>query len=138
MTDHTPETARACAEAAAEALEGVLHRDSSKCYDGVTLSGSKDCPKCGATVRETCGRIGPYVDRLEASIRAVVPALAAELTASLEREQRLREALAFYADMTGDGYDVMVASYGLSTELGCVIKDGGDKARALLAPAEEM
>lgn len=45
---------------------------------------------------------------------------------------RLREALEFYADKAFDGYDVSITDYGLSTELGEIIKDGGDRARAVL------
>lgn len=47
-----------------------------------------------------------------------------------------REALAFYADPTLDGYDVMVTNYGLSTEEGAIIRDKGDIARAALAPVQ--
>lgn len=48
----------------------------------------------------------------------------------------LVEALEFYADRDGDGYRVDVTNYGLSTEEGDIVKDGGDRARAALAKAK--
>ena len=42
------------------------------------------------------------------------------------------EALRFYADEHYDGYDVCITDYGLSTENGPIITDGGDRARATL------
>ena len=45
----------------------------------------------------------------------------------------LAEALTFYADEAGDGYDVMVTNYGLSIDNGDIIKDDGQIAKAALA-----
>jgi flagellin-like hook-associated protein FlgL len=45
----------------------------------------------------------------------------------------LLEALEFYADRDGDGYDVMVTDYGLSTETGEIIQDRGERAQAAIA-----
>ncbi len=47
----------------------------------------------------------------------------------------LLAALEFYADKNGDGYDVMVTNYGLSTDEGPIVRDGGDIARAALVKA---
>ena len=44
-----------------------------------------------------------------------------------------REALIFYADKDSDGYDAMATDYGLSVDVGEIIKDGGALARAVLA-----
>jgi hypothetical protein len=49
---------------------------------------------------------------------------------------RLREALAFYADKDGDGYDVAVTNYGLSTDVGPIIRDAGEIARAVLTEGD--
>lgn len=83
--------------------------------------------------------------RLQDMIRALTPANA--LAAQAARDERMRaegaakaearnaklvEALKFYADPDLDGYDVSVTNYGLSTEDGPIIKDGGDIARAAL------
>lgn len=45
---------------------------------------------------------------------------------------RLREALEFYADRSFEGYAVHIIDYGLSTEEGEIVKDGGQRARAAL------
>jgi len=45
----------------------------------------------------------------------------------------LRGVLEFYADRDGDGYRVDVTNYGLSTEEGDIVRDGGERARAALA-----
>lgn len=58
---------------------------------------------------------------------------AAALEAAQARIAALEEALRFYADPGLDGYDVAVTDYGLSTEEGHIIKDGGAIARAALA-----
>ena len=56
--------------------------------------------------------------------------------AKLEAAEKLAEAMSFYADKNGDGYDVMVTNYGLSTDEGPIVQDGGDIARAALAAWE--
>ncbi|WP_156360215.1 hypothetical protein [Sphingomonas sp. Leaf226] len=45
----------------------------------------------------------------------------------------LRGVLEFYADRDGDGYQVDVTNYGLSTEEGEIVRDRGERARAALA-----
>lgn len=58
-----------------------------------------------------------------------------EAVARLEAENdRLRKALEFYADRDFDGYDITVTDYGLGTQTGVIIKDGGEIARAALEP----
>ncbi len=52
--------------------------------------------------------------------------------ADRERADRAEAALAFYADPDGDGYDVIVTDYGLSTDNGDIIKDRGAIARTAL------
>ncbi len=49
-----------------------------------------------------------------------------------DRIEQLEAALRFYADESLEGYDFSVIDYGLSVELGEIIKDGGAKARAAL------
>lgn len=49
----------------------------------------------------------------------------------------LRAALEFYADRDGDGYRVDVTNYGLSTEEGEIVRDGGQRARDALAALKE-
>lgn len=88
---------------------------------------------------------GAAATRVAAIIRRMLPADA--LAAQAARDERMRkegaqaaeariaklvEALKFYADPDLDGYDVSVTNYGLSTEDGPIIKDGGDIARAAL------
>lgn len=69
---------------------------------------------------------------LDARLIAIAPDLAQEVLDLRAEVARLREALEFYADKAFDGYDVSITDYGLSTELGEIIKDGGDRARAAL------
>jgi hypothetical protein len=54
------------------------------------------------------------------------------MVAAEARAERLEAALRFYADERLDGYDVAVTDYGLSTEEGHIIRDGGEIARAAL------
>lgn len=61
---------------------------------------------------------------------ATVPTLVAEV-------ERLREALAFYADLDGYGYHAAATDYGLSMELGDIIEDGGQRARAALTGSSQ-
>lgn len=56
----------------------------------------------------------------------------AAIDATQTREAELREALEFYADRDSDGYRVDVTNYGLSTEEGEIVRDGGARARAAL------
>lgn len=49
----------------------------------------------------------------------------------------LVEALEFYADADGDGYQAYPADYGLSMDLGDIIKDGGERASKALAAHHE-
>lgn len=58
-------------------------------------------------------------------------------TAAVAAMVPLIEALVFYADHDADGYRVDVTNYGLSTEEGEIIRDGGERARAALAPQPE-
>jgi hypothetical protein len=51
----------------------------------------------------------------------------------MSKIDQMREALEFYADPDGDGYRVDVTDYGLSTEEGEIVRDGGKRARAALA-----
>jgi uncharacterized coiled-coil protein SlyX len=53
------------------------------------------------------------------------------------RIAQLEAALRFYADESLEGYDFSVIDYGLSVELGEIIKDGGAKARAALKEASD-
>jgi hypothetical protein len=65
---------------------------------------------------------------------------AAEKARADRAEALLKEAvevLRFYADEGLDGYDIQVTDYGLSTQDGHIIKDGGDIARATLAKIKE-
>lgn len=48
------------------------------------------------------------------------------------------EALEFYGDKDLDGYDVGVTNYGLSTEVGKIIKDGGERAHVALAEIRKL
>ena len=73
--------------------------------------------------------VSPYSQTLAKSTEYVRSDLFDALTAE---NARLRDALEFYADKAFDGYDVSITDYGLSTELGEIIKDGGDRARAAL------
>jgi hypothetical protein len=57
---------------------------------------------------------------------------AGDHAAAEARAERLATALRFYADERLDGYDVAVTDYGLSTEEGHIIRDGGEIARAAL------
>lgn len=75
-------------------------------------------------------------DNIDHAIAAILNAvIAGELRKETE-VQALVEALRFYADPTLDGYDVHVTDYGLSTDDGHIIKDGGEKARAALTAWE--
>ena len=62
------------------------------------------------------------------------------MTTDLTAENaRLRAALAFYSDEHNCGYDVGVTNYGLSCDVGEIIRDGGNIARAALAtPAPDV
>ncbi len=56
------------------------------------------------------------------------------------QEALLKEAMAallFYADEQYDGYNVCITDYGLSTENGPIITDGGKQASATLAKLRE-
>jgi len=66
------------------------------------------------------------------SVRAILAATPTPPTMS----EDLREVLEFYADRDGDGYRVDVTNYGLSTEEGEIVRDGGKRARAALARAQ--
>lgn len=54
----------------------------------------------------------------------------AAIDATQTREAELVAALEFYADRDSDGYRVDVTNYGLSTEEGEIVRDGGARARA--------
>lgn len=66
-----------------------------------------------------------YGDVMEELVKHSLEELRAE-------NQRLREALEFYADRDGDGYDAYSTNYGLSLEAGYILKDAGDTAREAL------
>ena len=80
------------------------------------------------------GRCNPLKRHAQANARliAFAPTLAQEVLDLRAEVARLREALEFYADKAFDGYDVSITDYGMSTELGEIITDGGDRARAAL------
>lgn len=71
--------------------------------------------------------------RFIAAARDLVPAMADRLAAQKALLKEAMETLRFYADEHYDGYDVCITDYGLSTENGPIITDGGDRARATLA-----
>lgn len=48
-----------------------------------------------------------------------------------------KKALAFYADPDSDGYSATATDYGLSMEVGDIIKDGGELARSTLSQIED-
>lgn len=51
--------------------------------------------------------------------------------------EKLVEALRFYANKPLDGYDTYVADYGLRIEVGEIITDAGERARAALSAWEK-
>ena len=51
---------------------------------------------------------------------------------------KAEEALAFYEDKNGNGYDVEITDYGLSVKTGEIIKDAGDRARATLTEIRKL
>jgi len=59
-----------------------------------------------------------------------IAALETAYLAAMERCAELERALTFYADPDMDGYDIHITDYGLSTQNGPIIKDGGAIARA--------
>lgn len=63
---------------------------------------------------------------------AYIERLSADNARKAERIARLEVGLEFYADLDLSGYDVQVTNYGLSTEEGHIIRDGGDRARRSL------
>ena len=77
-------------------------------------------------------RDGITIHHISTLSEPVAPDPSPEVLALRAERDRLREALEFYADKAFDGYDVSITDYGLSTELGEIIKDGGDRARAAL------
>ena len=77
-------------------------------------------------------QVGTAPISANARLIALAPTLAQETLDLRAKVARLRDALEFYADKAFDGYDVSITDYGLSTELGEIIKDGGDRARAAL------
>lgn len=65
-------------------------------------------------------------DRWEWAVATTIRAQAAEI-------ERLREALLFYSDPKGDGYDVLVTDYvSWSKDPGAIIRDSGFRARKAL------
>lgn len=75
----------------------------------------------------------PMREDADANARLIV--LAPDLAAALLKAE---EALEFYGDKDLDGYDVGVTNYGLSTEVGKIIKDGGERARATLTEIRKL
>ena len=62
-------------------------------------------------------------------------AMAPDLAAALLKAE---EALAFYEDKNGNGYDVEITDYGLSVKTGEIIKDAGDRASATLTEIRKL
>lgn len=82
--------------------------------------------------------IAPIMSATATAI-AAVPDMLATIMADAEEKARMSEriaeleaALTFYADRGEDGYNVTVTDYGLSTDNGHIIKDGGQIARSAL------
>jgi hypothetical protein len=71
----------------------------------------------------------------DARLIAAAPDLAAEVLRLRAENARLREALTFYADRDGTGYSIDMRDYGLGMDVGPIIKDGGEIARAALGDA---
>ena len=82
----------------------------------LTVDDSNDLPMSGKDSR---------------AIALILRTLTAENAALKERVKELEATLRFYADPDLDGYEIHVTNYGLSTEEGHIIKDAGDKARAV-------
>lgn len=91
-----------------------------------------DTPEIDAIIAKTQGEIDKIFKGTR-PILATPDALADALQAALDENERLREALAFYADKPSTGYDVYITDYGLSTDVGAIIKDAGFIARAALS-----
>lgn len=86
----------------------------------------------GGPTRATNLSVADEAKRLtDARLIALAPDLAAALL-------KAEEALEFYGDKELDGYDVGVTNYGLSTEVGEIIKDGGERARATLTEIRNL
>lgn len=82
----------------------------------------RDAERCEANAR----RIARVPELEEAYL-----ALTAENAELKKWVAELEAALKFYADPDLNGYEIHVTNYGLSTEEGHIIKDAGDKARAV-------
>ena len=67
------------------------------------------------------------------SANELVRAAADRLEAQEALLREAMETLRFYADEGYDGYNICITDYGLSTENGPIITDGGKQARATLA-----
>lgn len=74
--------------------------------------------------------------KMEDIAQTMVAKVATERDALAARVRELEAALEFYADRSLDGYDVQVTDYGLSTERGAILQDGGDIARTALGDSQ--
>lgn len=81
-------------------------------------------------------RKGAVSHRVPGMAVSLLEAAAERLEAQPE-VKALVEALEFYADADGDGYQAYPADYGLSMDLGDIIKDGGERAQQVLAAYHE-
>jgi hypothetical protein len=88
-----------------------------------------------ATLAARLAEVERERDRFRAEVRRLTEGWQIQhnrAEAAEARAERLEAALRFYADERLDGYDVAVTDYGLSTEEGHIIRDGGEIARAAL------
>jgi len=88
-----------------------------------------------SAIGDAARRIASYCEgeaRLNVYRKAKLELKAIEATGVVELLKVAREALEFYADRDYDGYSVHVTDYGLSTDNGDIIKDGGERARQAL------
>jgi len=86
-----------------------------------------------AAIHYTKGRGGPIAKEIREGKRDDDRIVQMLVAYRLVSTKALVEALEFYADADGDGYQAYPAEYGLSMDLGDIIKDGGERARQALA-----
>ena len=111
--------------------------------EAVQAAPTADLIACAMTLESYClatiDRFGP--DSPEGKDAQFRMSMAAKARADAVRKgqavQKLVEALGFYADKDGDGYDAYPTNYGLSMDRGDIIKDGGELARQALAAHRE-
>lgn len=116
--------ARAIVEACAQIVDGI----AKQCGDDL-----RRLKKAGDDLSAETLAHGGQIECLRAA--KAIRAKASDIIAALPHAGevgRLKAALEFYADRSGDGYDIDVRDYGLSTYTGNIISDGGKKAREAL------